>query len=104
MGQGGGTDAGGVGSQAAGAAQARPGPGARPLPALLPWAAVAATLLWMLCSSLLIFANKAIMVDRGFRYPFALTALGQAVSTVLGERQQRCGVGGWYGVGWGEVG
>ena len=29
------------------------------------------------------------MVDLGFRYPFALTALGQLASTLLGERRGR---------------
>lgn len=43
------------------------------------------TLSWMLASSALIFANKQLMVDHGFRFPFALTSLGQAASTLLGE-------------------
>ncbi|KAL4425525.1 hypothetical protein ABPG75_009541 [Micractinium tetrahymenae] len=41
------------------------------------------TLSWMLASSALIFANKQLMVDHGFRFPFALTSLGQAASTLL---------------------
>ncbi|KAL4426658.1 hypothetical protein ABPG77_004714 [Micractinium sp. CCAP 211/92] len=40
------------------------------------------TLGWMLASSALIFANKQLMVDHGFRFPFALTAMGQASSTL----------------------
>lgn len=47
--------------------------------------ALAATLAWMAVSSLLIFVNKAIMVDWGWRFPFALTALGQFMSAVAGE-------------------
>lgn len=43
------------------------------------------TLGWMLASSALIFANKQLMVDHGFRFPFALTAMGQASSTLPGE-------------------
>ena len=43
------------------------------------------TLSWMAASSALIFANKRLMVDAGFRFPFALTAMGQATSTLLGE-------------------
>lgn len=41
------------------------------------------TFSWMLASSALIFANKQLMVDHGFRFPFALTCLGQASSTLL---------------------
>ncbi|GAB4816710.1 hypothetical protein N2152v2_003756 [Parachlorella kessleri] len=51
---------------------------------LLPWVAVVAILGWMFASSALIFLNKVIMVDSGFRFPFALTALGSATSTLLG--------------------
>lgn len=47
--------------------------------------AFAATLAWMAVSSLLIFVNKAIMVDWGWRFPFALTALGQFMSAIAGE-------------------
>jgi hypothetical protein len=43
------------------------------------------TLSWMLASSALIFVNKTLMVDHGFRYPFALTALGQLSSITLGK-------------------
>ena len=39
----------------------------------------------LLAPQALIFVNKTIMVNRGFRYPFALTALGSAASTLLGE-------------------
>jgi hypothetical protein len=42
------------------------------------------TLSWMLASSALIFVNKLIMVDHGFRFPFALTSLGQLSSMLLG--------------------
>lgn len=41
------------------------------------------TLGWMVASSALIFANKVLMVDYEFRYPCALTALGQLVSMLL---------------------
>ena len=43
------------------------------------------TFSWMLASSALIFANKQLMVDHGVRFPLALTCLGQASSTLLGE-------------------
>lgn len=42
------------------------------------------TLCWMVASSALIFANKVLMVDLGFRFPCALTALGQLSSMLLG--------------------
>lgn len=48
--------------------------------------AFAATAAWMVVSSLLIFVNKAIMVDWGWSFPFALTAIGQFVSAAVGEQ------------------
>lgn len=59
---------------------------------------VAFTLAWMAASSALIFMNKVLMVDRGFRYPAALTCIGQATSMLLGApRGLECRgwVGGW---------
>lgn len=47
------------------------------------------TLSWMLASSALIFVNKTLMVDHGFRFPFALTSMGQMSSMLLGERRWR---------------
>lgn len=49
-----------------------------------PAAALAATLAWMMASSALIFLNKDIMVDRGWGFPFALTAIGQFSSAAAG--------------------
>ena len=59
------------------------------------------TLSWMFASSALIFVNKLIMVDHGFRFPFALTSLGQLSSMLLGEWAGQgtvapdCGRRGW---------
>lgn len=47
------------------------------------WLGLLYTLAWMAASSALIFANKVLMVDHGFRFPFALTAMGQAASVLL---------------------
>jgi drug/metabolite transporter (DMT)-like permease len=47
------------------------------------WLGVLYTLAWMAASSALIFVNKVIMVDHGFRFPFALTAMGQGASVLL---------------------
>lgn len=50
------------------------------------------TLCWMFASSALIFVNKQLMVDHGFRFPFALTAMGQATSTLLAWLAARVGL------------
>jgi hypothetical protein len=49
------------------------------------WLGLLFTLSWMLASSALIFLNKTLMVDLGFRFPFALTSMGQVSSMLLGE-------------------
>jgi hypothetical protein len=49
------------------------------------WLGLLFTLSWMVASSALIFANKTLMVDHGFHFPFALTAVGQLACMALGE-------------------
>ena len=44
---------------------------------------IAAILAWMLASGKLIFINKSILVDKGFAFPFCLTAIDQGGSTLL---------------------
>lgn len=51
------------------------------------------TLCWMAASAALIFINKQLMVNHGFRFPFALTSLGQLSSAVLGASGLRAGAG-----------
>jgi hypothetical protein len=50
-----------------------------------PWLGFMATLAWMIASTLLIFINKSVMVDKGFPFPLALTALGQVASWGTGR-------------------
>ena len=52
--------------------------------ARVPWLGVLFTLAWMCASAAAIFANKVLMVDRGFAYPFAISSLGQLSSLVFG--------------------
>lgn len=60
-------------------------------PQRVPWLGVLFTLCWMTASAALIFINKQLMVDEGFRFPFALTSLGQLSSAVLGAAGQAGG-------------
>eukprot|EP00887_Chlorella_sp_A99_P000728 scaffold5.g728.t1 len=57
-----------------------------------PASPLAAILLWMLSSSALIFVNARFMVDHGFGYPFALTAIGQLSSAGLAWGAGRAGL------------
>lgn len=54
--------------------------GAPTLSSASPLAGALAMLAWAAASSALIFMNKRIMVDVGFKYPLALTGAGQFVS------------------------
>ncbi|KAI3438776.1 hypothetical protein D9Q98_001193 [Chlorella vulgaris] len=56
------------------------------------WLGLLFTLSWMLASSALIFLNKTLMVDLGFRFPFALTSMGQVSSMLLAWLASRAGV------------
>jgi hypothetical protein len=49
-------------------------------------------LAWMASSTILIFVNKTLMVDRGFKYPCALTAIDQIGCMILGVLARSLGL------------
>ena len=57
--------------------------------------AIYALLAWSAASAALVFMNKRLLVDAGFKYPFALTGAGQLVSAAAAVAASRSGL--WRG-------
>ena len=58
--------------------------------------AIYALLAWSAASAALVFMNKRLLVDAGFKYPFALTGAGQLVSAAAAVAASRSGL--WRGM------
>lgn len=58
--------------------------------------AISALLAWSAASAALVFMNKRLLVDAGFRYPFALTGAGQFVSGAAAVVASKTGL--WKGM------
>ena len=66
------------------------------LKAAAAFSAISALLAWSAASAALVFMNKRLLVDAGFKYPFALTGAGQLVSAAAAVAASKSGL--WKGM------